>query len=72
MMQNLLSHIEDNEKAGGKFAISAYTKPIDKQIGHLEGGGGKIKFKIYPNQKIYYGLLILMYIQVVFGMLLKK
>ena len=49
MMQNLLAHIEDNEKAGGKFAISAYTKPIDKQIGHLEGGGGKIKFKLYPQ-----------------------
>ena len=49
MMQNLLSHIEDNEKAGGKFAISAYTKPIDRQIGHLEGGGGKIKFKLYPQ-----------------------
>jgi len=51
MMQNLLQHIEDNEKAGGKFAISAYTKPIDKQIGHLEGGGGKIKFKIYPKSE---------------------
>lgn len=51
MMQNLLSHIEDNEKAGGKFAISAYTKPIDKQIGHLEGGGGKIKFKLYPQSQ---------------------
>ena len=49
MMQNLLQHIEDNEKAGGQFAISAYTKPIDKQIGHLEGGGGKIKFNIYPQ-----------------------
>jgi hypothetical protein len=49
MMQNLLAHIEDNEKAGGKFAISAYTKPVDKQIGHLEGGGGKIKFKLYPQ-----------------------
>jgi len=49
MMQNLLQHIEDNEKAGGKFAISAFTKPIDKTIGHLEGGGGKIKFKIYPQ-----------------------
>ena len=49
MMQNLLQHIEDNEKAGGKFAISAYTKPIDKKIGHLEGGGGKIKFKLYPQ-----------------------
>jgi len=51
MMQNLLTHIEDNEKAGGKFAISAFTKPIDKQIGHLEGGGGKIKFKIYPKSE---------------------
>ena len=49
MMQNLLTHIEDNKKAGGKFAISAYTKPTDKQIGHLEGGGGKIKFKLYPQ-----------------------
>ena len=51
MMQNLLSHIEDNEKAGGKFAISAFTKPINKRIGHLERGGGKIKFKIYPQSK---------------------
>jgi hypothetical protein len=51
MMQNLLQHIEDNEKAGGKFAISAYTKPVDKTIGHLEGGGGKIKFKIYPKSE---------------------
>jgi hypothetical protein len=51
MMQNLLHHIEDNEKAGGKFTISAYTKPIDKKIGHLEGGGGKIKFKIYPKSE---------------------
>jgi hypothetical protein len=51
MMQNLLHHIEDNEKAGGKFAISAFTKPIDKTIGHLEGGGGKIKFKIYPQSQ---------------------
>ena len=63
-MQNLLQHIEDNEKAGGKFAISAYTKPIDRKIGHLEGDGGKIKFKIYPqsqdilwasNQDVYSG-----------------
>lgn len=51
MMQNLLQHIEDNERAGGKFAISAFTKPIDKTIGHLEGSGGKIKFKIYPQSQ---------------------
>jgi len=51
MMQNLLQHIEDNEKAGGEFTISAFTKPIDKTIGHLEGNGGKIKFKMYPQPK---------------------
>ena len=51
MMQNLLQHIEDNKKAGGEFTISAFTKPIDKIIGHLEGDGGKIKFKIYPKSK---------------------
>ena len=48
-MQNLLQHIEDNQKAGGEFTISAFTKPVDRKIGHLEGGGGKIKFKIYPS-----------------------
>jgi len=51
MMQNLLQHIEDNQKAGGEFTISAFTKPVDKTIGHLEGGGGKIKFKLYPQSK---------------------
>jgi len=51
MMQNLLQHIEDNKKAGGEFTISAFTKPVDRKIGHLEGGGGKIKFKIYPQSK---------------------
>lgn len=51
MMQNLLQHIEDNEKAGGKFTISAFTKPIDKNLYHIEGGGGKIKFKIYPQSE---------------------
>lgn len=51
MMQNLLQHIEDNQKAGGEFTISAFTKPVDRKIGHLEGGGGKIKFKIYPQSQ---------------------
>ena len=51
MMQNLLQHIEDNQKAGGEFTISAFTKPVYRQIGHLEGGGGKIKFKIYPKSQ---------------------
>jgi hypothetical protein len=51
MFQNLLAHIEDNKKAGGEFTISAFTKPVNKQIGHLEGGGGKIKFRIHPKSK---------------------
>ena len=51
MMQNLLQHIEDNQKAGGEFTISAFTKPIDRIIPHMEGGGGKIKFKIYPKSE---------------------
>ena len=51
MLQNLLQHLEDNKKAGGEFTISAFTKPVDRQIGHLEGGGGKIKFKIFPKSE---------------------
>ncbi len=50
-MQNLLQHIEDNQKAGGEFTISAFTKPVDREINHLEGGGGKVKFKIYPQSQ---------------------
>jgi hypothetical protein len=51
LFQNLLHHIEDNQKAGGEFTISAFTKPIDRNIGHLEGGGGKVKFVIYPKSE---------------------
>jgi hypothetical protein len=51
LFQNLLHHIEDSEKAGGEFTISAYTKPIGKTLNHLEGGGGKIKFVIYPKSE---------------------
>jgi len=51
MFQNLLAHIEDNQKAGGKFAISAFTKPVDKRLRHIEGNGGKIRFKIFPKSE---------------------
>jgi hypothetical protein len=51
MFQNLLAHIEDNKKAGGKFAISALTKPVDKRLRHIEGTGGKIRFKIFPKSE---------------------
>jgi hypothetical protein len=50
MFQNILHHIEDNQKAGGEFTISAFTKPIDRKIGHLEDGS-KIKFVIYPKSE---------------------
>lgn len=49
MFQNLLYHIEDNKKAGGEFTISAFTRHIDKKLNHLEGGGGKVRFKIFPK-----------------------
>lgn len=51
MMQNLLQHIEDNEKAGGKFSISAFTRPTDRKLTHIESNGGKIKIKIYPKSE---------------------
>ena len=50
LLQNLLHHIEDNQKAGGEFTISAYTAPVDKKINHLEVGG-KLKFVIYPKSE---------------------
>jgi hypothetical protein len=49
MMQNLLQHIEDNEKAGGKFAISAFTKPVDKTIRRIEKSG--LNYIIYPKSE---------------------
>jgi hypothetical protein len=51
MFQNLLQHIEDNEKSGGEFTISAFTKSINSTIYNLDEGGGKIRFEIYPQSK---------------------
>ena len=50
LLQNLLHHIEDNKKAGGEFTISAFTKPIDKRINHLEKESS-VKFVIYPKSE---------------------
>jgi len=47
LMANILHHIEDNEKAGGKFAVSAFTKPTDKTIRHIEKSG--LNFLIFPK-----------------------
>jgi hypothetical protein len=49
LLQNLIQHIEDNERAGGEFAISAFTRPKDRLLNHLDGGGSKIRFMIYPD-----------------------
>lgn len=48
LFQNLLDNIDINEKAGGEFVISAFTKPVDKKIEHLEGGS-TVNFEIYPK-----------------------
>ena len=46
---NTTDYLSNLFSKGSGFAISAFTKPTDKKIGHLEGGGGKIKFKLYPQ-----------------------
>ena len=50
LLQNLLQHIEDNKKAGGQFAISAFTKPVDKRIEHLEKESS-VRFVMYPKSE---------------------
>lgn len=51
LFQNLLQHIQDNKKAGGEFTISAFTKPIDKRLKHIEGTGDRVRFVIYPKSE---------------------
>ncbi len=50
LFQNILSHIEDNEKAGGEFTISAITRSVDNKQNH-EGISGRIRFRIFPKSK---------------------
>lgn len=51
LLKNLIQHIEDNKKAGGEFTISAFTKPIDKRLKHIEGTGDRVRFVIYPKSE---------------------
>lgn len=51
MMQNLLEHISDNKKAGTKFTISAFTRPVNTKVDRLETGSSKIRFKIQPQSE---------------------
>ncbi len=51
LLKNLIQHIQDNKKAGGEFTISAFTKPIDKRLKHIEGTGDRVRFVIYPKSE---------------------
>lgn len=51
LLKNLIQHIEDNKKAGGEFTISAFTKPIDRRLKHIEGTGDRVRFVIYPKSE---------------------
>ena len=50
LFQNLLDNIDVNEKAGGEFVISAFTKPVSMKLGHLERESG-VNFVIYPKSE---------------------
>ena len=47
LLQNLVNNLEIVEKAGGSYNVSAFTKPVDKTIEHLEKSA--INFVIYPQ-----------------------
>lgn len=49
LLQNLVNNLEIVEKAGGTYDVSAFTKPVDKTIKHLEKSG--VNFVIYPQPK---------------------
>ena len=51
LLQNLIQHIQDNKKAGGEFTISAFTKPINTRLKHIEGTGDRVRFVIYPQSE---------------------
>ena len=50
LFQNLLDNIDVNEKVGGEFVISAFTKPVSIKLGHLEREAG-VNFVIYPKSE---------------------
>jgi hypothetical protein len=49
VLQNLVNNLEIVEKAGGSYNVSAFTKPVDKTIEHLEKSA--INFVIYPQSE---------------------
>ena len=40
-----------NKKINYGFTISAFTKPIDKRLKHIEGTGDRVRFVIYPKSE---------------------
>ena len=49
LLKNLIQHIKDYKKAGGEFTISAFTKPLNTRLEHIEGTGDRVRFVIYPK-----------------------
>jgi hypothetical protein len=49
ILQNILEHFKDNNLAGGTYDVSAFTKPIDKTIRHIEKSG--VLIEIFPESK---------------------
>lgn len=48
LFQNLLDSIEINEKAGGEFVISAFTKPVSGRNLNIENRSN-VNFEIFPK-----------------------
>ncbi len=55
LFQNLISHLEDQEKVGGKYTISAFTDNVDennkKSNIPKKNKGSNIFFEIFPQSK---------------------
>jgi hypothetical protein len=51
MFQNILTHLDDNKRVGSGMTISAFTRPVNRRLNHLEGADGKIRFAIFPQSK---------------------
>ena len=41
----------NNQNSNYGFTISAFTKPIDKRLKHIEGTGDRVRFVIYPKSE---------------------
>jgi hypothetical protein len=49
LLQNLINNVETVEQANGQYTVSAFTKPINTKLKHLEKSG--INLVIYPKSE---------------------